>query len=58
VTTRTPLEDRNAQTIRLILALREAIYFFARGLDDPNQLELVSEIRFFAQAVLTARKVG
>jgi hypothetical protein len=28
--------------------------FFARGLDDPNQLEVIGEIRFLAQGISDA----
>jgi len=41
-TTRKPWNQTNAKPL-----------FFARGLDDPNQLEVIGEIRFLAQGIRT-----
>jgi hypothetical protein len=42
------------ESIAIDLGSMKSKLFFGQGLDDPNQIELAQEIRFYAQAFLAA----
>jgi hypothetical protein len=48
------LRDRTRESVQLICPTAQAKYFYEGGLDDPNQLESLQEIRVYAHAISEA----